>query len=118
MFLGIADYITDILVAVALSFEADTDWWLTLTLIFVIVPLAIVNMFSIFWFHQDHLKFRKHKNKKKHDSSQIATTITNPIIEEQPVGVIFKPDSHTFSDNERNAIITSHVVGLGPILRY
>ena len=118
MFLGIADYITDILVAFALASEDDTSWWLTLTIIFVIVPLVIVNMFSIFWFHQDHLKFRKNKKKKKHQSSELA--VTNPIIEEmeQPIGVIFKPSNHSFSDNERNAIIASHVVGLGPILRY
>jgi hypothetical protein len=119
MLLGIADYITDILVAFALAAEDDTSWWLTLTIIFVIVPLVLVNMFSIFWFHQDHLKFRKHKKKKKHQSSEIATTVTNPIIEEiqHPIGAIFKPSSHSFSDNERNTIIASHIVGLGPILR-
>ena len=122
MFLGIADYITDILVAFALAAEDDTSWWLTLTIIFVIVPLVIVNMFSIFWFHQDHLKLRKHKKKKKHQSSDMATTttVTNHNMEEieHPIGVIFKPSRHSFSDNERNAIIASHIVGLGPILRY
>ena len=121
LFLGILNYITDILVAIALANEDDTDWWLTLTLIFVIVPLMIVNSFSIFWFHQDHLKFRKYKKKKKdtNGASKIATD--NKTISEEvrhPVGAIFKPASHAFSEKERKVIISSHVLGLGPILRY
>ena len=120
MFLGIADYVTDILVAIALSLEDDTDWWFTLTLIFVIVPLMIINTFSIFWFHQDHLKFRKHKKKqkkKKNERRQSATANTVSEVIDRPVGSIFKPASHSFSDNERKVIITSHLAGLGPILR-
>ena len=118
MILGIADYISDILVAVALSAEKESDWWLTLTLIFVIVPLIIVNMFSIFWFHQDHVKVRKHR--KKHKTSATTNTSTTTISEnlERPKGGIFRPLNHSFSEKERKVIIASHIVGLGPILRY
>ena len=108
MVLGIADYVTDIMVAAALSKEEGTGWWFTLTLIFAIVPLIIVNVFSIFWFHQDHIKFRKHQMKK---------TIINGEDLERPKGGIFRPRSHSFSDKERKVIIASHVVGFGPILR-
>lgn len=123
MFLSVADYETDILVAIQLSNEQDTEWWFTLTLIFVIVPLIIVNVFSIFWFHQDHLKFRKHKkkkNKKRKNEDRGTQEETNNNVHEDvehPLGAIFKPLSHSFSDNERKIIIFSHLATLGPILR-
>ena len=123
MFLSVADYGTDILVAIQLSNEQDTEWWFTLTLIFVIVPLVIVNMFSIFWFHQDHLEFRKHKKKKNkavnHNDGDVQEETNNVIHDdvEHPLGAIFKPLTHSFSDNERKIIIVSHLATLGPILR-
>ena len=121
MLLSITNYGTDILVAIQLYLDPEnTEWWFTLTLIFVIVPLVIVNMFSIFWFHQDHLKFREHKKKKnKKGSHEVIEEKENIIYEEteHPLGAIFKPLSHSFSNNERKIIIVSHLLTLGPILR-
>ena len=120
MFLSVADYGTDILVAIQLSNEQNTEWWFTLTLIFVIVPLVIVNIFSIFWFHQDHLKFRKHKKKKNKKGNIQEIQEEESIVQddvEHPLGAIFKPLTHSFSDNERKIIIASHLLTLGPILR-
>ena len=124
MLLSILNYVTDVLVAIALSNENDTDWWFTLTLIFVLVPLAIVNMFSIFWFHQDHKKFRKYKKRKNKANDEMrnenitAIDIANDDATEHPVGSVYKPLSHSFSDKERKIIILSHLAGIGPILRY
>ena len=52
MILGIVDYVSDIAVAVKLHEEKNTEWWFCLTLILILVPLALVNAFSIFWHHQ------------------------------------------------------------------
>ena len=121
MLLSITNYGTDILVAIQLYLDPEnTEWWFTLTLIFVIVPLVIVNMFSIFWFHQDHLKFREHKKKKNKKGSHEVIEEKQSIVydeTEHPLGAIFKPLSHSFSNNERKIIIVSHLLTLGPILR-
>ena len=50
--LNLSDYGSDIAVAVLLSKEENTDWWFALTLMLILVPLILVNLFSIFWFHQ------------------------------------------------------------------
>lgn len=48
------DYGSDITVAYYLRIEEDTQWWFALTVVFIVLPLALVNIFSIVWFHQDH----------------------------------------------------------------
>ncbi|TRY78533.1 hypothetical protein TCAL_04250 [Tigriopus californicus] len=48
------DYGSDIAVAYYLRIEEDTQWWFALTVVFIVLPLALVNIFSIVWFHQDH----------------------------------------------------------------
>ena len=101
--LGIANYFSDILVAIALATEKESDWWFILTVIFVTVPLIIVNLFSIFWFHQDHIKFRKYDKN---------------LTTERPKGGVFLPPKHSFTEIERKMIIVSHILGLGQILRY
>ena len=53
--LSLSDYGSDIAVAVLLYGEADTDWWFALTLTLILVPLTLVNTFSIFWHHQVRL---------------------------------------------------------------
>ena len=50
--LSLSDYGSDIAVAILLSREEDTDWWFALTLTLILVPLTLVNTFSIFWQHQ------------------------------------------------------------------
>ena len=50
--LSLSDYGSDIAVAVLLYGEEDTDWWFALTLTLILVPLTLVNIFSIFWHHQ------------------------------------------------------------------
>ena len=106
MVLGIADYCSDIAVAIALgSDDESSDWWLALTILFAIIPLVLVNIFSIFWFHQDHLKFRKYSNNITKDECQHGN------------GIIFQPPSPSFTKNERKVIITTHLFGFGPILR-
>ena len=52
MILNLSDYGSDIIVAILLYNENDTDWWFALTVLLIIVPLLIVNLFSIFWYHQ------------------------------------------------------------------
>ena len=49
--LSLSDYGSDIAVAILLSREEDTDWWFALTLLLILVPLTLVNTFSIFWQH-------------------------------------------------------------------
>ena len=53
--LSLSDYGSDIAVAVLLYGEEDTDWWFALTLTLILVPLTLVNIFSIFWHHQVRL---------------------------------------------------------------
>ena len=52
MILEIVDIASDIAVAVKLHQEKNTEWWFRLTLILILVPLVLVNLFSIFWHHQ------------------------------------------------------------------
>ena len=47
--LTIANIISDAMVARVLAQEF---WWFTLTLLLILVPLLVINLFSIFWFHQ------------------------------------------------------------------
>lgn len=53
--LNLSDYGSDIAVAILLRREHDTDWWFSLTVALIILPLFLVNIFSIFWFHQVRL---------------------------------------------------------------
>ena len=53
--LSLSDYGSDIAVAVLLYGEEDTDWWFALTLTLILVPLTLVNIFSIFSHHQVRL---------------------------------------------------------------
>ena len=52
MVLNLSDYGSDIVVAVLLYNERDTDWWFALTVLLIFIPLILVNLFSIFWYHQ------------------------------------------------------------------
>ena len=52
MVLNLSDYASDIVVAVLLYNEKDTDWWFALTVLLIFIPLILVNLFSIFWYHQ------------------------------------------------------------------
>ena len=52
--LDLLDYGSDIMVANLLYKETSTDWWFNLTLMLILLPLFLVNLFSIFWFWQDH----------------------------------------------------------------
>jgi membrane protein YdbS with pleckstrin-like domain len=60
LILNLSDYGSDIGVAILLYREENTDWWFRLTLILIIVPLVIVNLFSIFWFHQVRWLYNNH----------------------------------------------------------
>lgn len=50
----IFDYGSDASVAYVLKDEESTQWWFIFTVILILVPLVLLNMFSIFWFYQDH----------------------------------------------------------------
>ena len=52
MVLEVVDLFSDIAVAIKLNQEKNTEWWFCLTLILILVPLVLVNMFSLFWHHQ------------------------------------------------------------------
>ena len=57
MVLNLSDYASDIVVAVLLYNEKDTDWWFALTVLLIFIPLILVNLFSIFWYHQVSIFF-------------------------------------------------------------
>ena len=56
--LYIFDYVMDIMVVYWLHQEEKADdqvWtWVVLTLVLIFVPLVVVNVFSIVWYHEDH----------------------------------------------------------------
>lgn len=54
LILDLSDYGTDVMVATLLQQETSTQWWFKLTLMLILVPLFLVNLFSLFWFWQDH----------------------------------------------------------------
>ena len=89
VFLYALDYSSDILVAVGLSREDDTAWWFTLTVVLVVIPLVLVNLFSIVWFHQDHQYYGKGANPRKTE----------------------------FSNLERGLLVFGHLLLMGPAIR-
>ena len=58
MVLEIVDIGSDVAVAAKLKEESNTEWWFRLTLLLILVPLALVNLFSLFWHHQVQLKYQ------------------------------------------------------------
>ena len=89
VFLYVLDYSSDIVVAVGLSRDDDTEWWFTLTVVLVVIPLVLVNVFSIVWFHQDHQYYGKGANPRKHELTGL----------------------------ERGLLVVGHLVLMGPAIR-
>jgi hypothetical protein len=63
--------------------------WFALTVTLIVVPLVIINVFSIVWFHQDHENHSKGFLKKEQD----------------------------ISNAERVFLVLSHLLLLGPAVR-
>ena len=89
--LYLVDYVSDIVVAYLLKDEIGPSalYFQTWTIVLIIVPLVIVNIFSVVWYHQDHI--------------------------EHPGG--FCPRKEKRSGRERVFLILSHLVCLGPLVR-
>lgn len=85
------DYVSDIVVAYLLKEETgnSTVYFRTWTIVLIVVPLLIVNLFSLVWYHQDHI--------------------------EHPGG--FCPRKEKRAGRERLLLILSHVLCLGPVVR-
>ena len=54
-------FASDVLVAIDLHRNTNTDWWFSLTVALIVLPALIINLFSAFWFHQDHVKYNRHQ---------------------------------------------------------
>ena len=91
--LYIFDYIMDIMVVYWLHQEEKADemvWtWVVLTLCLIFVPLAVVNLFSIVWYHEDH---------KVHEGG-------------------FCPAPEARSLRQKLVLIFSHLLLVGPVVR-
>ena len=91
--LYIFDYVMDIMVVYWLHQEEKADervWtWLVLTLCLIFLPLVVVNLFSIVWFHEDH---------KVHEGG-------------------FCPAPEKRSLQQRLGLIISHLLLVGPVVR-
>ena len=112
MVLGLLGLIFDVWVAVDLRQQAgDTTWWFGLTLGLVLVPLFVINLFSAFWFHQDHIKYDRHYKSRQEEES--VYSCTRAAAESQQ----WHPRGEKFSGTERAALVAFHALGLGPILR-
>jgi len=83
------DYGSDISVAFWLRKEKDSDFFLLCTIVLILLPLAVVNLFSLVWYSQDHLV--------------------------HPSG--FVPRRHGFRPWPRRLVLVAHMVGLGPVVR-
>ena len=88
----LADVGTDLFVAY-LHFHNGDWWWFSLTLAFVLVPSLIITSFSLAWYHQDHLKRRKHNKDKQ--------------VKEPTVSYVRWVSRFLF-----------HMLQLGPVIRY
>ena len=112
MVLGLLGLIFDVWVAVDLHQQAgDTTWWFGLTLGLVLVPLFVINLFSAFWFHQDHIKYDRHYQSCRQEEESVYSC-TRAAAESR-----WHPRGEKFSGKERAALIAFHALGLGPILR-
>lgn len=83
------DYGSDI--AVAYYLYDERGWWFAITVCLIVVPLFLVNLFSIFWHHQDH---------------------------KSNTGRFLYASTSDYSDKERAMLLVTHVLFLGPIVRY
>ena len=85
------DYVSDIVVAYLLEEESGNSviYFQTWTIVLIVVPLLVVNIFSIVWYHQDHI--------------------------EHPGG--FCPRKEKRKTKERLALIGWHLLCLGPMVR-
>ena len=89
--LYISDYVMDVLVVYWLSQEPEIHPdWIGWTSAIIVVPLVFVNIFSIVWYHEDHIV---------HKGSNFC-----PLPEERSV-------------KEKLTLILSHVCLIGPIVR-
>ena len=85
------DYVSDIVVAYLLKDEtgASISYFRTWTIVLIVAPLVIVNIFSLVWYHQDHI--------------------------EHPGG--FCPRKERREGKERVLLIIAHILCLGPAVR-
>jgi len=115
-------------VALAREFvRGQETWWFGLTLTFVLVPLAIINLFSLFWFHQDHLKLIEYHRCRR--SPQVTSRTTAEVTSSSGYERHQRRSRWTkthqqnltsrelFSTKERIAILISHCIGFGIMLR-
>ena len=89
--LYLVDYVSDIVVAYLLEEETghSTIYFRTWTIVLIVVPLLVVNLFSLVWYHQDHI--------------------------EHPGG--FCPRKEKRERKERLTLIVCHMLCLGPVVR-
>merc|ERR1712126_91455 len=103
-------------IIVALEFKKDKEankWWFGLTLGLVIIPLIIINLFSGFWFHQDHLKLKKY-----YGSQQVVRGGFVQIPHHgKRTNQHYSPRRDMYSFKERMAILIFHCFGLATIFR-
>jgi len=83
------DYGSDISVAFWLRKEKDSDFFMACTILLIVVPLIVVNLFSLVWYSQDHLV--------------------------HPSG--FVPRRSHLAKWPRRLLLLAHFIGLGPVVR-
>ena len=91
------DYGSDISVAFWLRKEKDSDFFLLCTIVLILLPLAVVNLFSLVWYSQ---------------------VLPSPRTQDHlvhPSG--FVPRRHVIRPWRRRLLLVAHMVGLGPVVR-
>jgi len=83
------DYGSDISVAFWLRKEKDSDFFMACTILLIVLPLIVVNLFSLVWYSQDHLV--------------------------HPSG--FVPRRSHLTTWPRRLLLLAHLIGLGPVVR-
>jgi len=83
------DYGSDISVAFWLRKEKDSDFFMACTILLIVLPLIVVNLFSLVWYSQDHLV--------------------------HPSG--FVPRRRHLTTWPRRLLLLAHFIGLGPVVR-
>ena len=106
------DYGSDISVAFWLRKEKDSDFFMACTILLIVVPLIVVNLFSLVWYSQVSSFIMLLNNDGPTILIVVAITTQDHLV--HPSG--FVPRRSHLTKWPRRLLLLAHFIGLGPVV--